>query len=472
MASTHPSEHLICDRYQIQDILGQGGTGITYRAVDFTTGQVVALKALSLKGLDTWKKLDLFEREAQILATLNHPAIPQYIDYFQVDTEDDRLFYLVQDLAPGQSLAQRVETGWRVSEAEVRQIGLAVLDVLTYLHGLNPPIIHRDIKPQNIIQREDGHLYLVDFGAVQAVYRDTVSHGSTIVGTYGYMAPEQFRGQASAATDLYGLGATLIYLLTHQAPNELPQQRLKIDFRPSVTVSPEFAAWLDRLIEPVLEDRFASASEALRAANPTATENLVQSSEPSTPLLRQPLNSRVQLEQSHDPSGNRGANRMRITIPPKGFRGEAAAVGCFSLFWLGFVSIWTLIAIKTSAPFIFMLFSVPFWMIGLTMVGGVIFWLVGSTQLEINPETFALTWQFWRWSHTVQGWTADLDQIALQVQPSSHQSDRPPNYVIALHEGDTCHTFGSILSQREQEWLVQHLNQYLNQVRAGTAQHQ
>ncbi len=139
------------------------------------------------------------------------------------------------------------------------------MPILQYLHELNPPIIHRDIKPQNIIQRDDGHIFLVDFGAVQSVYRHTVAFGSTVVGTYGYMAPEQFQGQACPATDLYGLGATLLNLLTHSSPSELPKKRLKCDFRPYVTVSPVFADWLDRLLEPLAEDRFDSARGAIAA---------------------------------------------------------------------------------------------------------------------------------------------------------------------------------------------------------------
>ncbi|MEM8807348.1 MAG: serine/threonine-protein kinase, partial [Cyanobacteria bacterium P01_G01_bin.38] len=181
---------------------------------------------------------------AQVLASLNHPSIPKYIDYFQIETADNCFFYIVQEVAEGKSLAELVAAGERFSEAEARRVAIEILKVLQYLHGLNPPIIHRDIKPQNIIRHEDGRIFLVDFGAVQMVYRNTMAFGSTVVGTYGYMAPEQFRGQAYPATDLYGLGATLLNLLTHQNPGDLPQHRLHYDFRAYVTVSDEFADWL------------------------------------------------------------------------------------------------------------------------------------------------------------------------------------------------------------------------------------
>ncbi|MEL6382365.1 MAG: leucine-rich repeat domain-containing protein [Cyanobacteria bacterium J06626_18] len=268
MHEARQSGTVVQDRYRILSVLGRGGSGITYTAADAITGHRVALKELSLKGLSDWKKLALFEREAQVLENLQHPAIPNYLDYFQVDSADNRFFYIAQELVEGKSLASLVTAGKRYAEAEVRRIALEVLQILQYLHELNPPIIHRDIKPQNIIQRDDGQIFLVDFGAVQSVYRHTVAFGSTVVGTYGYMAPEQFQGQAYPATDLYGLGATLLNLLTHRSPSELPKKRLKCDFRPYVTVSAAFADWLDTLLEPLAEERFDSARDAIAALTP------------------------------------------------------------------------------------------------------------------------------------------------------------------------------------------------------------
>ena len=137
------------------------------------------------------------------------------------------------------------------------------MSILTYLHSLDPPVIHRDIKPQNIIYQSDtGKLFLVDFGAVQDTYHHTVM-GSTVVGTYGYMAPEQFRGGAVLATDLYSLGCTLLFLLIGRSPAELPQENLKINFRNSIEIEPNFARWIDKLIAPDIGDRFPTAQDAL-----------------------------------------------------------------------------------------------------------------------------------------------------------------------------------------------------------------
>jgi serine/threonine protein kinase len=255
--------NVINDRYTIGRQLGQGSNSITYEAIDRETNIQVAIKVVSLTQLDDWKKIELFEREAKILQQLNHSAIPKYLDYFQIETQSDLYFYLVQEQAPGKSLFQLVESGWHATETEVKNIARQILAILNYLHSLDPPIIHRDIKPNNLIRSEDGTIYLVDFGAVQNTYYNTLMRGSTVVGTYGYMAPEQFRGKALPASDLYSLGATLLYLLTHRSPAELPQDTLKLDFRNSVNISESFADWLEKILEPDLDDRFASAEVAL-----------------------------------------------------------------------------------------------------------------------------------------------------------------------------------------------------------------
>jgi ankyrin repeat protein len=257
--------------YQIKKLLGEGGSSTTYEAIDLKTNQRVALKALSLQKMNEWKVLELFEREANVLSKLNHPGIPRYLDYFYVDTPDNRCFYIVQELAQGQSLASLVENGWHAREPEIQRIATQILEILVYLHSQTPPVIHRDIKPENIVFKspinshkpKDLAVCLVDFGAVQNTYYNTLMRGSTVVGTYGYMAPEQCLGQAVPATDLYGLGATLLYLLTHRSPAELPTNILEKDFRSQIQISSAFANWLEKMIASDVENRFQSAKEAL-----------------------------------------------------------------------------------------------------------------------------------------------------------------------------------------------------------------
>ncbi|MBZ8180716.1 YqaE/Pmp3 family membrane protein [Oscillatoria salina] len=265
METRHQPGNIISSRYRIVAPLGEGGFSTTYEAEDLTNYQRVALKALSLRYVQDWKVLELFEREARILANLQHPGIPAYKDYFHEDTESDRHFYLVQEMVSGTSLADLVASGWHATEAEVKQIATQILSILDYLHQLMPPVIHRDIKPKNIIRQSDGKIFLVDFGAVQDVYRNTMTAGGTFVGTFGYMPPEQYRGQAFFSSDLYSLGATLIFLLTHRSPTELPQKRLKINFRDRVQISSDLANWLDKILEPAAEDRFQTAKQAQQA---------------------------------------------------------------------------------------------------------------------------------------------------------------------------------------------------------------
>ncbi|BCL38230.1 serine/threonine-protein kinase [Nostoc sp. MS1] len=274
-----PTKQPVSDRYRIVIILGEGNSSITYAAEDITqSGVTVAIKVISLQQAQDWKVVELFEREAQVLAKLQHRGIPRYLNYFHLDTASDRRFYIVQELAPGKSLAAWVEQGWRGDEATLKQIARQILAILVYLQRLYPPVIHRDIKPHNIIRHEDGSLYLVDFGAVRDTYYSTLMRGSTVVGTYGYMAPEQFLGQAVPATDLYGLGATLLYLLTHKSPAELPQNALSVDFREHIQVSDAFGEWLEKLLEPDVKDRFPTAEAALLAlrqpAKPLQTTQL------------------------------------------------------------------------------------------------------------------------------------------------------------------------------------------------------
>jgi hypothetical protein len=251
--------------YRVERKLGRGGAGTTFAVTEVASGRALALKRLAIGTLDDWKRLELFEREARVLSQLKDPAIPRYVEHFTFEGDaTGTTLCIVQEIAPGQSLFDLVQSGWRPDEVTIKETLMRVLLVLRYLQSLNPPVIHRDVKPQNILRREDGAISLVDFGAV----RDTLAPpggGSTTVGTYGYMAPEQLHGVATPATDIYGLACTILFLLTARAPSELPHRKLKIDFRPHARASPPLAAWLDKALEPAVEDRFASAEEAIVA---------------------------------------------------------------------------------------------------------------------------------------------------------------------------------------------------------------
>ena len=260
-------------RYQLQQKLGQNAGRQTWLAADLATQPktLVIVKLLTFGGEMQWDELKLFERSKQVLKHLNHPQIPKYRDYFCID-ERSLWFGLVQEYIPGSSLKELLNQGKRFTQKQVRQIAVEVLNILVYLHELNPPVLHRDIKPSNLIWGEDEQVYLVDFGAVQD---RAAKEGATftVVGTYGYTPMEQFGGRAVPASDLYALGATLIHLLTGTVPADLPSRNLQIQFAEWVSSSPSMVKWLQQLSEPALERRFTSARQALVALESGMTLN-------------------------------------------------------------------------------------------------------------------------------------------------------------------------------------------------------
>ncbi|HVI02407.1 MAG TPA: serine/threonine-protein kinase, partial [Enhygromyxa sp.] len=243
-------------RYQIMEPLGSGSQGHTYRAFDRELHEEVAIKVLSLRKAGEWKAFELFEREAQVLANLRHVGIPRYRDYFISEESGD--YFLVMDLIEGRSLAEDLRAHGRIDEARLRALMLGLLDILEYLHSRTPPVIHRDIKPANVIVDAKDRVHLVDFGGVRVVTR--VEGGSTMIGTFGYMAPEQLHGDAGPGVDLYALGATIVALATGRAADELPHEGLAIDLD-QLPLPDRLRPVLARLLEPDPRKRARSVAE-------------------------------------------------------------------------------------------------------------------------------------------------------------------------------------------------------------------
>jgi serine/threonine protein kinase len=274
---------LLRDRYEILRLLGEGGFASTYQALDHQTNQHCVIKELSWNKVEDWKFIELFEREARVLSNLNHPQIPRFIEFFTEPSDTGSRIFLVQEFIDGQNLRDVVQDGKHFTEKEIIEIALQVTKILEYLHSLSPPIIHRDIKPSNIMIDSQGEVHLVDFGAV----RDKVLHsqktaagGFTVVGTYGFMPFEQFQGRATAASDIYSLGASLLYLLSHKEPHEIESIDSKLELEHHINVSKEFMAVLRKMLEYNSADRYQSASELsadLRAILEGRTPNVAQS---------------------------------------------------------------------------------------------------------------------------------------------------------------------------------------------------
>ena len=256
------------NRYQIQDVLGVGGMGSVYRARDLrfpNVNKLVAVKEILNLAPDPSVRemiVKTFEREANILATLSHPAIPQIYDYF---TQGDRSF-LVQEYIEGKDLEAFLnDTPGLLSEDLVADWTVQLCDVLSYLHNHQPdPIVFRDLKPSNVMLDQHNRIRLIDFGIARAF---AAGQKGTMIGTEGYSPPEQYRGEASPAGDLYALGATLHHLLTKQDPRLEPPfsfaERPLRKLNPGV--SPEFDAIIATSLNYNPSERFASA-QAMKEA--------------------------------------------------------------------------------------------------------------------------------------------------------------------------------------------------------------
>jgi len=218
---------LLKQRYRILDILGQGGMGAVYRAIDENLDMIVAVKENSFQ---TEEYARQFQREAKILASLRHPNLPRVFDYFVIDQQGQ---YLVMDFIEGDDLRQWMAREDEISEIETLQIGIAICDALIYLHSQEPAIIHRDIKPGNVKITSRGEVILVDFGLVKIMDEKEMTTTAARAMTPGYSPPEQY---SSAPTDhrsdIFSLGATLYAALAGYLPEEsLARTTGKVELR-------------------------------------------------------------------------------------------------------------------------------------------------------------------------------------------------------------------------------------------------
>ncbi|MFN6567985.1 serine/threonine-protein kinase [Dendronalium sp. ChiSLP03b] len=458
--------------YEVKQLLGKKAGRRTLLARDRVTDELVVVKLLSFGSDFEWDDLKLFEREAETLKSLSHPSIPRYLDYFEVSLPTIKGFALVQSYIPAQTLEQYLQTGRTFTEVEVKQLAKAVLEILIYLHGLHPPVIHRDLKPSNILLGVDapsaacrrhrsgnniGQVYLVDFGSVQTVLA-TEGGTRTVVGTYGYMPQEQFGGRTVAASDLYSLGTTLIYLLTGTHPADLPQKDFRIQFEQTAHLSPGLTRWLRAMTEPSLEKRLSSASEALKALDNFQLPNS------SALAVDKPAGSKIQL--------NKNADSLEIIIPPVGFHPAMIFTGLFAIAWNSFILFWTIGAL--SAPFPinipFALFSLPFWGAGFFMLTGIIFPWFARIHLSLNQEQITLIWElfalkFYRPRPSSRQSITKLVYIPQHFTKDSEGSRSVVAPQLDIWAGVRKYQIGgnggTIKSEAELEWLAHELSDWL-----------
>lgn len=279
--TSHQTPTILNNRYRVIKAISSGGFGETSLGQDtqMPSGRYCVIK--QLKSTTNNPKLyqavtERFQREAAILEDLgeNNAQIPRLYAYF---SDEQGQFYLVQEWIEGETLTQKLKNSGPLNENSVRQILISLLSVLDYIHGRG--MIHRDIKPDNIILRGRDNLpVLIDFGAVKESMETEADSGarpSIAIGTPGFMAIEQVAGRPVYASDLYSLGLTAIYLLTGKFPQDLsidPETGELIWSQFAGKISPGFASILARAINSNMSDRFSSAQEMLAALTSLETK--------------------------------------------------------------------------------------------------------------------------------------------------------------------------------------------------------
>lgn len=312
------SKQLFRDRYKILQVLGRGGFGVTFLAQDFVLPgtPLCVIKQLCLKAASakSWENArDRFQKEAKILGQLgNHSQIPMLLEYFGVRGD----FFLVQEYVRGSTLSQEVKQTGAKSEAAVKQFLRELLSVLQYVHKNR--VIHRDIKPQNLLRCEDdGRLVLIDFGAVKEkvlLASDTMetTASTNFVGTLGFAPPEQFCLRPVYASDIYAVGATCLYLLTGKTLTELDYDSKTgdISWQKEVDISHYFAQILGKMLKTSLDERFKSVDDVMWAlgieSNLPSLSNCL-----SNKRLKDETKTSEEISQNYLPPVTRAANSIR-----------------------------------------------------------------------------------------------------------------------------------------------------------------
>ncbi|MBE9117109.1 serine/threonine protein kinase [Lusitaniella coriacea LEGE 07157] len=487
------SQTVIHNRYRLQEQLSDNPVRQTWLALDLEIERLVVVKFLAVGGALRWEDMKLFEREALVLEQLDHPRIPKYYDYFSLD-EQTAWFGLVQAHIPGVSLKHQLDVCKRFTPEQVYQIAEDVLEILQYLHDLNPPVFHRDIKPSNLIWGENNRVYLVDFGAVQ-MRPPTAGATFTVVGTYGYAPMEQYGGQVAPASDLYALGATLIHLLAGLAPSDLPQKELCIQFSDRVgpSVPAQLIAWLEKMTQPSPENRFRTAREALSALK-AQTRITYPQKRTAARLAKSANQLHIEVPSSFDlevlrPAshrlhrwGKRGRDAIakilkRFGLPRGKTLVSGGAIALFGLFLLN--SLTSLSLVERAFHLTLILLSIPISLLGLSIPFLLVAWIVVASQrsdyfektsVVFNSRQFSL----WRQSPgNERRERGELEQIkSVTLGVGRDAAGRMCQGIAIITEVDRkvlffsstrsqLYFFGQQLPEEELNWLVQEIQEWL-----------
>jgi len=378
--------YLLNQRYRILDILGQGGMGAVYRAMDENLEISVAIKENAFSSEDYARQ---FEREAKVLASLRHPNLPRVFDTFMVDPQ---LQYLVMDYIEGEDLRQWINRHEEISEYEALQIGIEICNALIYLHSRTPAITHRDIKPGNIKITPHGEVILVDFGLVKVMDGKDITTTAARAMTPGYSPPEQYGDSPTEQrSDIFSLGATLYAALAGYLPEDsLSRATGKAQLTPLKSYNPKISKITTETIEKALELRFEDRWQTavdFKAALLAAREQI-------PPELQ--LSDRI-ISAAKDGSQN-GQDTTNEIQQGKPIR------NLYSLIKTkGFDSVWIIFGIVIIAL--------------LGLLGTALFWPEGMQAMFPGGTTQTSTvTSFWNQAQTQE--TSTPTPLSMEVQPS------------------------------------------------------
>jgi eukaryotic-like serine/threonine-protein kinase len=250
------SQGLLQNRYRIEGVLGQGGMGTVYLAKDVRLDDrlcvVKELRDDYYRDEDKQRALTFFDREARMLARLKQGNIVQVSDYFC----EQGKYFLVMEYVDGENLHNIMQKreGEPFDENQVVSWAIEICDVLSYLHGQEPPVIYRDLKPSNIMINTEGQLKLVDFGIARKVEADDEN---TRVVSAGYSPPEQYWGAANIQSDIYALGATMYFLLSGKDPEPLKANSPR-------ETNPDLSEYMDSVVQKCMAQELAERYQNAR----------------------------------------------------------------------------------------------------------------------------------------------------------------------------------------------------------------
>lgn len=299
---------LLNKRYRIIEILGQGGMGSVYRAIDENLGVDVAVKE---NLFTTEEYARQFRREATLLASLRHPNLPRVTDHFEIENRGQ---YLIMDYIEGEDLRERMDRDGILPEDEMIIIGMAMCDALTYLHSRKPQVVHRDVKPGNVKIAPDGRIFLVDFGLAKVIQGSQATTTGARAMTPGYSPPEQYgTARTDQRSDIYSLGATLYAALTGALPEDglaraMEQTELTPVRRQNPKISRRTAAVIEKALSVQPDARFQSAEEFKQGLFSAANTNVRRAAGELTVSPPPAIDEEDELEVIHNNGSERASN--------------------------------------------------------------------------------------------------------------------------------------------------------------------